>query len=144
MGKKSYALVKDIKNFRPYLVGAKAIVYVPNALVKDIFVQSEVTRRRYRWINKVQEFNNDIQITKLVRRQGLAKLMAEENLEAVQVKTLSTSDNNVCSLQQTSQYANILYFSKHMRCLEDSTDAQKNDSKVASLEICFHFWGFVL
>lgn len=40
---KAYALVKVVKNFRPYLVGSQVIAYVPNALVKEIFVQSKTT-----------------------------------------------------------------------------------------------------
>lgn len=36
--KKSYALVKAIKTFRPYLVGVEIIAYVPNTIVKDIFL----------------------------------------------------------------------------------------------------------
>ena len=56
---------------------------IPNVAIKDIFRQSETTRRRYRWINQIQEFNIDIQITKLVRGQGLAKLMAKSDLEVV-------------------------------------------------------------
>lgn len=65
--KQAYALVKAVKSFRLYLVGATVIAYVPNAVVKDIFRQSQATRRRCRWINQIQEFNIDIQITRLVR-----------------------------------------------------------------------------
>ena len=43
--KQTYALVKAVKSFRPYLVGAEVIAYVPNAAIKDIFRQSETTRR---------------------------------------------------------------------------------------------------
>ena len=45
----------------------------------------EVSSRRCRWINRIQEFNIDIQITKLVRGQGLEKLMAQYNLDANQI-----------------------------------------------------------
>ena len=79
----AYALVKVVKSFWPYLVGAEVIAYVPNAAVKDIFRQFETTGRRCCWINQIQEFNIDIQITNLVRGQGLAKLMAEINMEVV-------------------------------------------------------------
>src|SRR5271156_1302278 len=65
--KQAYALVKAVKSFRPYLVGAKVLAYVPNAAVKDIFRQSEVTGRRCRWVNQIQEFDIEIQITKIIR-----------------------------------------------------------------------------
>lgn len=68
-------MVKRVKAFRCYLMGATIITFVSSATVKDIFSQHEVSGRRCRWINRMQEFNIDIQITKLVRGQGLAKLM---------------------------------------------------------------------
>lgn len=83
--KQAYALVKAVKSFRPYLVGATIVAYMPNATVKDIFRQTETTGQRCRWINQIQEFSIDIQITKLVRGQGLARLMAESKLDAVQI-----------------------------------------------------------
>lgn len=35
--KQAYSLVKVVKHFRPYLVGAEVIAYLPNVAVKDIF-----------------------------------------------------------------------------------------------------------
>ena len=52
--KHAYALVKGVKAFRCYLVGAIIIVFVPTAIVKDIFSQQEVFGRRCRWINRIQ------------------------------------------------------------------------------------------
>jgi len=60
MEKQTYALVREVKSFRPYLVGSQVIAYVPHAAIKDIFTQQEVTGRRCRWINKLQEFNIEI------------------------------------------------------------------------------------
>lgn len=83
--KQAYALMKVVKAFRCYLMGAIVIAFVPSAAVKDIFSQQEVFGTRCRWINRIQEFNIDIQITKLVRGQGLEKLMAQSNLDANQI-----------------------------------------------------------
>ena len=80
--KHAYILFKAIKSFRCYLVGATIIAFVPSAIVKDISSQQEVSDRRCMWINRIQEFNIEIQITKLVRGQGLEKLMAQSNLRA--------------------------------------------------------------
>lgn len=66
-------------------MGATMVAYVPSVAVKDIFIQHEVSGRRCRLINKIQEFNIDIQITRLVRGQGLAKLMAQSNLDFNQI-----------------------------------------------------------
>lgn len=83
MEKQSYALVKVVKAFRSYLVCAKLNAYVPHVAVKDILVQSEVTGKRCKWINIIQEFYLELHITKLVRGLGLAKLMTEENMDLI-------------------------------------------------------------
>lgn len=109
--KQAYALVKAVKAFRCYLVGASVIAFVPSAAVKDIFSQQEVSGRRCRWINRIQEFNIDIQITKLVRGQGLAKLMAESNLEANQINMITEDLNSdLCDMDQCEWYTNIIYY----------------------------------
>ena len=86
--KQAYAFVKAVKAFRCYLVEAKVVAYVPSAAVKDILVQQEVLGKRCRWINRIQEFNIDIQIKKLVRGLVLAKLMAQSNLVANHINVL--------------------------------------------------------
>ena len=78
--KQTYALVKGVKDFRCYLMGGNIISFVPTTNIKDIFSQQEIYGRRCRWINRIWEFNIDIQITKFVRGQGLANLMIEANL----------------------------------------------------------------
>ena len=78
--KQAYSLVKGVKAFICYLIGEIVIAFVPTVTVKDILSQQEVSDKRCRWINGIQEFNIDIQITKLVRCQGLTKLMMEVNL----------------------------------------------------------------
>lgn len=54
--KKAYALVKAIKNFKTYLMGATIIAFVPGSVaVKDIFTQQETTSIiRCRWIKMIQ------------------------------------------------------------------------------------------
>lgn len=84
--KQAYSLVKAINNFRTYLIGTIVVAYVPSATVNEIFTQQETIGWRCRWINRIQDFDIDIQITKLVRGQGLEKLMAKTNLEANKIK----------------------------------------------------------
>ncbi|KAH9322075.1 hypothetical protein KI387_016714, partial [Taxus chinensis] len=45
----------------------------------------EISSKRCRWVKKLQEYDMDIQTTKLVRGLGLAKLMAERNLQTMEV-----------------------------------------------------------
>lgn len=58
--KQEYALVKAVKAFGCYLIGVIVIAFVPSAAIKDIFSQQEVSSKRCRWINKIQEFNIEV------------------------------------------------------------------------------------
>lgn len=100
--KQAYASIKAVKAFKPYLVGVEVIAYVPNVVVKDVFSQIEVRGMRCRWINRIEEFNIDIQITKIVRGKGLEKLMAKSNLEAAQVCNVEGEEKWVSSIEHTS------------------------------------------
>ncbi|XP_059075423.1 uncharacterized protein LOC131875342 [Cryptomeria japonica] len=99
--------------------------------------QSETTGRRCRWINKIQEFNIDIQITKLVRGTGLAKLMAEENLEVAQINTLFDSKDIICSLQRTPWYTEIIPFLIDSVYQGGFTESQKRTLKLQSQRYVF-------
>jgi hypothetical protein len=55
------------------------IAYVPSASVKDILIQPDIDGRRSKWIAKILEFDLEIKPTKLVKGQGLAKLLVESN-----------------------------------------------------------------
>ena len=75
MEKQAYALVKALKFFRIYVLHSKVLAYVPNSAVKEILVQPDSEGKRGRWIAKVMEYGVEIKPTKLVKGQGLAKLL---------------------------------------------------------------------
>jgi hypothetical protein len=75
--------VKALKAFRVYVLHSKVTAYVPSASVKDILVQPDIDGRRGKWIAKILEFDLEIKPTKLVKGQGLAKLLAESNCKAL-------------------------------------------------------------
>ena len=76
-------MVKSLKAFRTYVLHSKIIAYVPTNSIKDISVQPDSDRRRGRWLAKIQEFDLEVKPTKLVKGQGLAKLLAESNFRAL-------------------------------------------------------------
>jgi hypothetical protein len=47
--------------------------------VKDVLVQLDIDGKRRKWIAKMIEFDIEIKPIKLIRGQGLAKLLAEDN-----------------------------------------------------------------
>ena len=56
---------------------------MPNAAVKDVLTQPYSDGKRGKWIAKIMEYYVDIRPTKLVKGQGLAKLLAESNCQAL-------------------------------------------------------------
>jgi hypothetical protein len=75
MEKQAYALVKDLKYLGVYVLHSKIIEYVPSASMKDILIQSDIDGRRSKWIAKILEFYLEITPTKIVKGQGLDKLL---------------------------------------------------------------------
>jgi len=75
--------VKALKEFRVYILHSHSIVFVPSAAIKDILTQLEPDGRRAKWIATLLEYDIEIKPTKLVKGQGLAKLMAQSNHEAL-------------------------------------------------------------
>ena len=74
-------MVKALKFFRIYVLHSKVIAYVPNAAIKDVLTQPNNEGKRGKWIAKIMEYDVDIRPTKLVKGQGLAKLLAESNCQ---------------------------------------------------------------
>jgi hypothetical protein len=90
MEKHAYALVKALKAFRIYVLHSKVIAYVPSTSVKDILIQPDIDGRRSKWIAQLLEFDLEIKPTKLVKGQGLAKLLAESNCKDLGVNFINT------------------------------------------------------
>ena len=89
--KQAYALIKSLKAFRVYILHSKVIAYVPSAAIKDVLTQPDADGRRAKWISKLIEFNIELKPTKLVRGQGLARLLAEENCRMLDMNLMSTN-----------------------------------------------------
>jgi hypothetical protein len=90
MEKQAYALVKALKSFRVYVLHSKIIAYVPSASMKDILIQPNIDRRRSKWITKILEFDLEIKPTRLIKGQGLAKMLVESNCKALGVNFINT------------------------------------------------------
>ena len=70
-----------MKIFKIYVLHSKVIAYVPNAAIKDVLTQPDNEGKRGKWIAKIMEYDVDIRPTKLVKGQGLAKLLADSNCQ---------------------------------------------------------------
>jgi hypothetical protein len=87
--KQAYALIKALKALRIYILHSKVIAYVPSSSIKDVLTQSDIDGKRARWIAKMIEFNIEVKPTKMVKGQGLAKLLAEENHKLLDVNFIA-------------------------------------------------------
>ena len=68
--------------------------YVPNSSVKDILTQPDPEGKRGKWITVLLEYDLQIKPTKLIKGQGLVKLMAQTNCDLLGINfmaDLSTS-----------------------------------------------------
>jgi hypothetical protein len=92
MEKQAYAMVKALKAFRTYVLHSKIIAYVPTSAVKDILVQADSDGKRGRWLAKIQEFDLEVKPTKLVKGQGLARLLAESNFRALGINSVQEEE----------------------------------------------------
>jgi hypothetical protein len=92
MEKQAFALVKSIKYFRVYIFHSHTIAYVPNAVVKDILTQDNLDGRRGKWIAVILQYDIDIKPMKLIKGQGLEKLMAESNFHALDINVLAAAN----------------------------------------------------
>jgi hypothetical protein len=56
-------------------------------------VQLDNDGRRGRWLDKIQEFHLEVKPTKLVKGQGLARLLAESNFRALGINNFESRDS---------------------------------------------------
>jgi hypothetical protein len=89
MEKQAFSLVKAIKDFIVYILHSHTIAYILNVVVKDILTQDNPNGRRGKWIAIILEYDIEINPTKLIKGQGLAKLMVESNFHALDINFLA-------------------------------------------------------
>jgi hypothetical protein len=68
-------------------------------------MQPDIDGKRVRWIAKMIEFNIEVKTTKLVKGQGIAKLLAEENRKLLDINFIAEiSENSQADLAAEGQY----------------------------------------
>ena len=114
MEKQAYALVKSLKHFRTYVRYSKIIGYVPHAAVKDIMSQQDCLGIRGKWVSKIQEYDLEIKPTKLIKGQGLAKMLTQGNEKALGMICQNSNPEQSVSdelqrLEQQPWYSDIIF-----------------------------------
>jgi len=143
--KKALALVKALKYFRVYILHSHILAYVPNAAVKDVLVQTDLEGGRGKWIAALLEYDVEIKPTKLVKGQGLAKLMAESNLQALDINLIvaMSNENEEGSSIQVSEmfslspwYSYIIYVLQNLSPPPGMTRNKARTLKLNATKFC--------
>ena len=84
-----------MKYFRVYILHSHIVSHVPTAAVKGILTQPNPKGRREKWIVTLLEYDIEIKPTKLVKGQGLEKMMTDSNYESLQLNSLSSQSHQL-------------------------------------------------
>ena len=68
---------------------------MPNIAFKDVLVQPNTKGKRGRWIAKILEFDLEIRPTKLIKGQGLARLLVESKCKVLDVNLISNIQGQI-------------------------------------------------
>ena len=115
INKQAFAVFKVVKHFLQYLLRSHAKIIVPHSVIKSLRVQKEPSDQRGNWLTTLQEYDLEINPAKLVKDQGLCKIVAEA-LDP-QNEEDEGWDNEVDMLQ------------REVLCMPESTDSWYNDIK---------------
>jgi hypothetical protein len=144
MKKKDFSLVKAIKDFRVYILHSHIIAYVPNSVVKDILTQDSPDGRRGKWIDVIPEYDIEIKPTKLIKGQGLAKLMTKSKFHALDINFLAPVDEQeeqatpqVKEVFSTSPwYAHLIFVLHYLQYTPGLTKTKAIFLKLKSMKYC--------
>jgi hypothetical protein len=143
MEKQAYALVKALKSFRVYVLYSRITAYVPLASVKDILIQPDIDRRRGKWITKILEFYLEIKPTKLIKGQGLAKLLAESNCKTLGISFINEQAEpsnkhfqGTLLLASCAWYKDILYFIQELKPPDGLGKSKARALKLKAVRYC--------
>jgi hypothetical protein len=149
--KQAYAMVKALKAFRTYVLHSKVIAYVPTSSVKDILVQPDSDGKRGRWLAKIQEFDLEVKPTKLVKGQGMAKLLAESNFRALGINNLEGYEGHgdvnepddqiaISRIEEkfsfSDWYKDIVSYLLTLKCPSDLPPAKARTLKLHAVKYC--------
>ena len=139
--KHAYSLIKSLKTFRIYILHAKVLAYVPSAVVKDVLTQPDIDGKRAKLIAKLIEFDIEVKPTKLVKGQGLAKLMAKENCEILGMNFTCVNSANLqtkiaVNLYSCEWYSVIIHFLKNLEVPPGISMTQAQALKLKSVKFC--------
>lgn len=107
MKKQAFALVKVVAYFRSYILNTLVKYYVPHLLVKMTLNQTLREGRWANWLAKLQEYDIEVRPLKVVKGQGLCKLIV-----GIDDVNLSPQAINVAQDYQNDWYKDLVAYLK--------------------------------
>jgi hypothetical protein len=120
--------------------------------VKDFLVQLDIDGKRSKWIAKMIEFDIEIKPIKLIKGQGLAKLLAQDNYRMLEINFVGVNeesdqhqistkklnyDSEVSShLADCEWYSHIIYFLQNLTAPPDMSKTQVRYLKLKAIKFC--------
>ena len=123
----------------------------PPVLLKDILVQPNSVGTRGRWLAKIQEFDLEVKPTKLIKGQGLAKLLAESNFRTLGINHLQAYEEipdieefddqiPITQIQEkfssSSWYKCIVSYLLTLQCPGNMTPSKARTLKLHAVKYC--------
>jgi hypothetical protein len=105
--------------------------------------QPDIDGKRGKWITQILEFDLEIKPTKLIKGQGLAKLLADSNYRALginfineQVELSNRSSQSTIPLAACPWYKDILYFLQELRPPDGMEKSKARALKLKVVRYC--------
>jgi hypothetical protein len=124
--------MKSLKHFRTYVGYNKIKSFVPYPAVKDVLSQSDGLGDRGKWISQIQEYDLEIKPTKIIKGQGLAKMMTKGNEEAIKAGEIDQINVTSHELEKDEWYVDVIYYLKNLTCLDHLPDYKRRDLRLKS------------
>jgi hypothetical protein len=132
----AYALVKSLQHFRNYVGYNNIKAYVPYPTVKYVLSQQDCMGTMGKWVFKIQEYDLEIQPTKIVKGQGLAQRLNESNQEAIQMGESEQINVIVSELEHDEWYSDIIYYLKNLSCPDHIIDYKRRALRLKDMKYC--------
>ena len=141
--KQALAFIRALKDFRIYILHSHIVAYVPSMAVKDILTQPDPDGKREKWIAILLECDLEIKHTKIIKGQGLEKLMAQSEVDELQVNLLDAekvpirNEKDVCNdFLASPWYRDIIYVLNNLQAPSHLSKSKARSIKLKSARYC--------
>jgi hypothetical protein len=122
--------------------GSSPVPTIMNVVVKYILTQDNPDGRRGKWIVVIMGYDIEIKPTKLIKGQGLAKLMVESNFHALDINVLDAADEKEEKATQNVKevflnspwYADIIFVLHNLQAPPSLTKTKAKFIKLKALK----------